>query len=60
MKLRNICLGRENEENVSQFRYISKISDFESISTRKKDYKMLMESRGKLEKSQEKVREFSV
>ena len=39
---------------MSKFRYISKISDFERIYTRKKVYNMLIESQGKLEKSQEK------
>ena len=36
-----------------------KISDFERINTRKKVFKMLIESQGKLGKSQGKVREKS-
>ena len=60
MKSRNPFWEQQMEEKVSQFRSISKISDFERINIRKKVYKILIESQGKVGKSQGKVREFCV
>ena len=47
-------MEQQIEEKVLKCRYISKISDFERKNTRKKVYKMYIESQGKIEKVREK------
>ena len=54
----NFLCEQQFVAKVSKFRYIPKMSDFEWIDTTEQVQRML--SRGNLEKSLEKVGEFSV